>query len=336
MTIRDGAPGLDDAADPLTRYLAGGGTATLALMTLLVRHGSVVAAERAIARGEREAWESERGLRWGHLRCELARRRTACERAVRTLARVDRVLARIDAPGAADPLAACREAFDAAVAESPEASVALCSLGDPALLAAGTQEIVEWLLARGVVGPGRRVVGIGCGTGRLEAALAPLVAHVHGIDISPAMIGAARARCRALSNVRLDVGSGRDLTPVPSGSADLIYAVDSMPYLVRCGMPLVATHFREAARVLRGGGPGAERGADRGAGGPGGDLVILNFSYRGQPALDAADVRALARDTGFAVRLAGAQPFALWDARAYHLRLATAQMSSGGEPDRPT
>ena len=35
--------------------------------------------------------------------------------------------------------------FDRAVAHSPEASVALYSLGDPAILAAATAEIVAWL-----------------------------------------------------------------------------------------------------------------------------------------------------------------------------------------------
>ncbi len=44
--------------------------------------------------------------------------------------------------------------FDRAVAQSPEASVALYSLGDPAILAAATAEILEWLEEQGSAAAG--------------------------------------------------------------------------------------------------------------------------------------------------------------------------------------
>jgi ubiquinone/menaquinone biosynthesis C-methylase UbiE len=72
---------------------------------------------------------------------------------------------------------------------------------------------------------------------------------------------------------------------------------------VQSGTGLADTHIAEAARVLK----------------PGGDLLILNFSYRGDPARDRADLRRLAGANGFAVMREGTRAFTLWDGAAYHL-----------------
>src|SRR5437588_140869 len=68
-----------------------------------------------------------------------------------------------------------RRFFDRAVRRNEEASVAAHSLGDPRLLAQATREIVELLDRWGVLGADRRTLEIGCGIGRLQAALAPRV-----------------------------------------------------------------------------------------------------------------------------------------------------------------
>jgi len=198
--------------------------------------------------------------------------------------------------------------FDRAVELSPEASVALYSLGNPALLGAASAEIVERLREWGVIGRDRDLLDLGCGIGRLCEALAPHMRRVTGIDISGEMIEAARRRCAGLPNVRLLQTAGRDLASFPDASFDLVLAADSFPYLVLSGMGLAERHVAEAARVLR----------------PGGDLVILNFSYRGNPDLDRADVTLFAKKAGFLSVREDPRAFQLWNGRAFHLRLGTA------------
>ena len=200
-------------------------------------------------------------------------------------------------------IAFCRRLFDWSVQQSEEASVALYSLGSPEILAKATDEIVQLLDTWRVIHRDASVLQIGCGIGRFERALSPRVAEAHGIDVSPKMIEAAERRCAGLTNVKLAVCSGNDLGAFPDARFDLVYAVDSFPYLVQSGMDLVRKHFHEAARVLR----------------PRGDFVLLNFSYRG-PEVDRADVRALADQAGFDLLVCGALPFALWDGLAFHLR----------------
>jgi SAM-dependent methyltransferase len=193
--------------------------------------------------------------------------------------------------------------FDRMAAASPEGSVALYSLGNPELLKAATTEIVDRLEAWGLLGPDRAALDLGCGIGRLTHALSPLVAHVTGLDISPGMIARARERCAALSNVTLRVSAGRDLAECETGSLDLILAADVFPYLVQAGPDLVAAHVREAARVLR----------------PGGELVILNFSYRDDPAGDLAEIEALAVQSGLLLVRHGQRDFALWDGVTFQI-----------------
>ncbi|MCU1348029.1 MAG: hypothetical protein JWO56_1059 [Acidobacteria bacterium] len=194
--------------------------------------------------------------------------------------------------------------FDGLVRASPAASVAAYSLGREDVLAEATAEIVELLVRWNLVGSDRDLLQIGCGIGRFEAALAPLVRRAVGIDIAPAMIAAARERCAALPNVTFHLSSGRDLAGFRDGEFQLVYAVDSFPYIVGVGMGLAEALFPEAARVL----------------GPGGEFVILNFSYRDAPERDAEDVARLAAAHAFEVLTNGEKPFRLWNGAAFRLR----------------
>ena len=192
--------------------------------------------------------------------------------------------------------------FDRAVAASPEASVALYSLGDPAILAAATAEIVEWLETQDLLHEAADVLDLGCGFGRVADALAPRCRSVLGLDVSGGMIAEARRRFGAVPNLRFEQTGGEDLSLLPDGAFDLVLAIDSFPYLVQAGEAVVGQHLADVRRVLR------ERGA----------LVILNLSYEGD-AHDAARVTAWAAAFGFRVAIADPAPFRLWDGSAYVL-----------------
>lgn len=203
-----------------------------------------------------------------------------------------------------ESVADCRLFFDRSVSRDEIASVAAYSLGDPGLLAVATREIVTLFERWGFLGPDRKTLEIGCGIGRMQAALSPRVAEAVGIDVSPKMIAAARRRNEGLPNVRFAVSSGLDLADFEAESYDLVFAVDSFPYIHQAGPSLVETHFREASRVLR----------------PGGDFVILTYSYRDDLAADRAEFQRRCRATGFALAVNGAQPFEFWDGVVFHGR----------------
>ncbi|MDF2782300.1 MAG: Methyltransferase type 11 [Geminicoccaceae bacterium] len=223
----------------------------------------------------------------------------ACRATVAELLRRDR-----DDQLAGNALEHWRQWFDGAVRASPEASVALYSLGDAALLDRATAEVVGLLEQLGVLAPEREVLDVGCGIGRFVQALAPQVAAVVGIDIAPGMIAAAQQSCAGPSNVRLLLTSGRDLAGFGCASFDLVLAVDTVPYLYRTDPCLVETHLLETARVLR----------------PGGDLVILNLSYRGDLDQDRRDAAGLAEQAGLVILRNGTSDLRLWDGRTFHLR----------------
>ena len=201
----------------------------------------------------------------------------------------------------AELIAMVAAAYDAAVARSPEASVAAYSLGHPATLAAATAEVVDWLDATMLLRPGASVVDVGCGIGRIAAALLPRAGSVLGLDISTGMVAEARRRYSD-PRLRFEGCDGTDLDFLPPSAFDLVLAVDSFPYLVQAGT--AARHVAGAARALR----------------TGGALAILNVSYRAQAAADRHDAEGWAAAHGLALERAGETPFRLWDGTAWVLR----------------
>ena len=97
---------------------------------------------------------------------------------------------------------------------------------------------------------------------------------------------------------------GRDLHEFDDASIDAAIAVDTFPYLNQSGAALVSTFFAETARVLR----------------PGGDFVILNYSYTANDRTSVREVRKYVREHGLKVIVAGQRPFSIWDGIAFHLR----------------
>jgi ubiquinone/menaquinone biosynthesis C-methylase UbiE/DNA-binding transcriptional ArsR family regulator len=93
------------------------------------------------------------------------------------------------------------------------------------------------------------VVGdLGCGTGQLTASLAPSVARVLAVDQSRAMLAAARARLRDVSNVELRHGELEAL-PIADGELDAAVLFLVLHYLPEPGRALA-----EASRALKPGG----------------------------------------------------------------------------------
>ncbi|WP_091070473.1 class I SAM-dependent DNA methyltransferase [Micromonospora humi] len=78
------------------------------------------------------------------------------------------------------------------------------------------------------VGPGRPVLEVGCGTGRVAAHLHRLGLDVSGVDLSPGMVAVAR---RVHPQLRFDVGSMTELTAPDASLAGLLswYSIIHLP-----------------------------------------------------------------------------------------------------------
>jgi predicted TPR repeat methyltransferase len=89
--------------------------------------------------------------------------------------------------------------------------------------------LAELLREAGIVANGSlRVLDLGCGTGLSGVALAPFAAQLEGLDLSPRMLAAARARglYHALHEADL-----LDMLPRQPGAWDLVAAADVLNYL---------------------------------------------------------------------------------------------------------
>ena len=94
------------------------------------------------------------------------------------------------------------------------------------------------------------LVDVGCGTGLITLAMAPWVARIHAIDISPNMVERARTNLSSIDNVEVKVGSIAALG-LPAECCDKVLAYSVLQYLDR--EELVSQSFREIFRVLRSG-----------------------------------------------------------------------------------
>jgi SAM-dependent methyltransferase len=294
-----------EVAGILSRYEGGDLSAPVTLMQLLIETEDADSVRTAVTDFARAASAAD------HVSAEVTRAQEleqlmnanskGCER-IAAMLRADMDSSK-PAPTVEAGIAFCERLFDWSVQQSEEASVALYSLGNPELLERATEEIVAQLEAWGVLGEDTEVLDIGCGIGRLLVALAPRVKQAVGIDVSMEMVKAAQKRCAALENVSVLKGDGYGLLGLSDSSFDLAIAVDSFPYLRQSGFELVQRFVAESARVLR----------------PGGQLVILNYSYSDDDVADEREVRELARASGFEVVEIGGRPFELWNGVAFRL-----------------
>jgi SAM-dependent methyltransferase len=291
-----------EAGEILARYLAGSGSPAMTLTALLIEaERPHEVAELLDLAMDGVPGDSPEQMRLDRLAALHAAHPQAYGRIRGVLAAVRHDAGGLD-PGAA--VARIAAMFDAAAAVSPEASVALYSLGDAEQLAAATAEVVARMRAWGPVMPGHSLLDIGCGIGRFEEAIAGEVKAAVGIDVSERMIAEARARCAGRANVSFHLGSGHALVMFADASFEGVFAVDSFPYLVQAGGDLAERAISEAARVLR----------------PGGELLILNYSYRDDLDADRQDVARHGAAAGLTVERAGVGGFAIWNGSAFLLR----------------
>jgi SAM-dependent methyltransferase len=267
-------------------------SAELTLMELLIETEDAAQVEALVL--------GHRGERAPLLAATFAAQREGCERVANILRNEQPQHAQ--APSVEEGLAATRALFDGLVVQSEEASVALYSLGSAQILHRATAEIVALLARWELLSPTTRVLDFGCGIGRIAQAIAPEVARVDAIDISPEMVATATRRTSAVHNVRVSLANGRALQ-FGDDSFELVLAVDSFPYVVQAGGSLAEQLFAEVARVLI----------------PGGTFVLLNYSYRGDLTRDGEEVATLATNVGLRVVSSGERPFRLWNGAAFRL-----------------
>lgn len=192
-------------------------------------------------------------------------------------------------------------AFDRAADRAGDTGVALYALGRADLLEAATNEVIAALPRWGAAETPRRVLEIGCGSGRFLEKLAAAAELAVGIDVSQRMLRRARDRCVGVTACFVQT-TGRDLALFRDRSFDLVLAADVFPYIVSAG--LADLYAAEAARVLE----------------PNGILLILNYTYRGDQVRDREDVAALAIRHDYSILRDGTRDLKYWDASAYVLQ----------------
>jgi len=106
----------------------------------------------------------------------------------------------------------------------------------------------ELLPLLGLLDASWTVGDLGCGTGHLSLAVAPMVERVIAVDASAAMIRAGRARLAGYDSVEVRKGELEAL-PIEDGALDLAFLVLVLPYVAE-PVRVIA----EAARALRPGG----------------------------------------------------------------------------------
>jgi len=119
------------------------------------------------------------------------------------------------------------------------------------VLASGHADFARALSLTGLTtGDDRTVVEIGCGIGRMTAALAEHFGRVVGLDIAPALLEEASARNKH-AHVRFELADGSRVQPRSVSQADTVFSYEVFYYIAP---PVVEQYFQDVHRLLRPGG----------------------------------------------------------------------------------
>lgn len=102
---------------------------------------------------------------------------------------------------------------------------AIEQLGDPG----HSDHYIPWLVRRLPPRIGQ-AAEVGCGSGALTAALAPITDRLLALDLSPVMLGLARERCARWPNVTLEQADANAWRPAPR-SLDAVVSVATLHHL---------------------------------------------------------------------------------------------------------
>ncbi len=98
----------------------------------------------------------------------------------------------------------------------------------------------------------QQVLEIGCGVGRMAAALAPRFAGYTGFDIAPGMVAEARSRSQELANTRFFEGNGLQ---VPTDATDRKYhLILAVAVFIHCPKDVIQANVSSAVQQLAAGG----------------------------------------------------------------------------------
>lgn len=120
-----------------------------------------------------------------------------------------------------------------------------------AVLQSGRDDLDRAVAITGMTcGQDRTVVEVGCGVGRMSAALADHFGRVVGVDIAPRLIEEARRRNES-SHVSFEVGDGVRLRPESVSVCDTVFSYEVFYYIPPQAL---AAYFRDSFQLLRSGG----------------------------------------------------------------------------------
>jgi SAM-dependent methyltransferase len=132
-----------------------------------------------------------------------------------------------------------------------EAKFAICGSTDEQIFQHSAPGTVAMLKRCVGVNKDDVILEIGCGVGRVGAALAPICREWIGTDVSENMINHLRRRLAAHPNVRGVTTSGFDLEGIDSGSVDVVYCTVVFMHLEEWER---YSYIKEGYRILRPGG----------------------------------------------------------------------------------